>query len=72
MSLKLLNRLATIGLVSIVVGAVIHVMFTIFEKKHSGTALPIDFRVTIVVCFWIAIAVICCIIYFVLRKHTKA
>ena len=71
MKLSLLNKIATVGLVAIVIGAVINIIVTIVDKDKTLSAMPITYRLMITACCWAAIAVVGCIIYFMSRKHIK-
>lgn len=72
MTLSLLNKIATVGLIAIVTGAAVNIIVTIAGKNNSVSAMPITYRVMITACCWFAIAIVGCIIYFVLKKHIKA
>lgn len=71
MKLQLLNKIATVGLIAIVICAVVNIIMTIVNNNNHVTALPVSYKVIIVACGWAAIAVVGCIIYFVLKKHIK-
>jgi len=71
MKLSLLNKIAAAGLAAIVIGAVIDIMITIVTNDTTLSAMPITYRVAIAACCWTAIAVVGCIIYFVLKKRLK-
>ena len=71
MNLSLLNKIAAVGFIAIVIGAVINIIITIANKDKILSAMPIISRVMITACCWAAIAVVGCIIYFVLKKRIK-
>ena len=72
MNLSLLNKIATVGLVTIVVGAIVNIIATIVVKSNSVSALPTSYKVIVVACCWGAIALVGFVIYLVLKKHIKA
>lgn len=72
MNLPVLNKIATVGLIAIIVGAVASIIMTIVGKNNSVSAIPVSYKVIIVACCWAAIAIVGCIIYYVIKKHIKA
>lgn len=71
MNLPLLNKIAAAGLIAIIIGAVVHIVVTIVDKNKYVSAMPITYKVAIVACCWAVIAIVYCIIYFVLKKYIK-
>lgn len=71
MNLPLLNKIATVGLIAIVICAVVNILMTIVCTNNSVSAMPVSYKVIIVACCWFAIAIVGCFIYLVLKKHIK-
>ena len=72
MKLPLLNKIATVGLIAIVVCAVADIIETVVAQNKAVTAMPVRYLVIIEVCCLAAILIVGCIIYFVLKKLLKA
>jgi len=72
MNLPVLNKIATVGLIAIIIGAVVNIIMTIMGKNDSVSAMPVGYKVLIAACCWAAIALVGFIIYCVIKKHIKA
>lgn len=65
----MLNGIAFVGVVTIVIAAIIHIIRIVTSYETMLTALPLSIRLVVVIVFWVIVLVIGGVIYKVIAKH---